>query len=100
VIWTFALVGIGFKIVSQDMEARWSLVSYLGLGWFALLALPDFWNGLPRFSTYAIASGGVFYTIGTAFYRKKGMPYRYPIWHFFGSLGGASFFAAIWVAVG
>ncbi|MEL7197394.1 MAG: hemolysin III family protein [Pseudomonadota bacterium] len=99
IIWVFAGIGIAFKVVTSDMDSRWSLVSYLGLGWFALFALPSFWSELPRFSTYAIAAGGLFYTIGTLFYRRKGMPYRYPIWHGFGTLGGTSLFAAIWVAV-
>lgn len=99
VIWVLALVGFGFKLVGTNMDSRWSLLSYLGLGWLALLAMPDFWNGLPGFSTAAIGAGGMFYTIGTLFYRNKRLRYRYPIWHMFGTLGGFSFFAAIWTAV-
>ncbi|GAA4040195.1 PAQR family membrane homeostasis protein TrhA [Parerythrobacter jejuensis] len=99
VIWLFALMGMWFKFFATEIDSRWSLVSYLGLGWFALIALPDFWAELPGFTTAAIAAGGIFYTIGTLFYRKKGLSYRYPIWHAFGTLGGGSFFAAIWVAI-
>lgn len=99
VIWIFALMGVWFKFFAAEIDSRWSLVSYLGLGWFALVALPDFWSELPRFTTAAIATGGLFYTIGTLFYRNKAMRFRYPIWHTFGTFGGASFFAAIWVAV-
>ncbi len=100
IIWMFAIVGVWFKIFGKNLDSRWSLLSYLGLGWFALFALPDFWNELPRFSTYAIGIGGLFYTIGTLFYRRKGMRFRYPIWHAFGTLGGSSLYAAIWVALG
>ena len=46
-----------------------------------------------------LGAGGIFYTIGTQFYRRKEMAYRYPIWHSFGTCGGLSFFAAIWIAV-
>ncbi len=99
VIWILTLFGVWFKLSGDNGDSRWSLISYLGLGAFALIALPDFWAALPQASTWAILAGAVFYTIGTQFYRKKGMPYRYPIWHFFGSLGGASFFAAIWIAL-
>lgn len=99
-IWIFAAIGVGFKMLASDFAGRWSLISYLGMGWFGLFALPDFWNGLPGFSTAAIGAGGLFYTLGTLFYRKKGMRFRYPIWHLFGTLGGSSFFAAIWVAIG
>ncbi len=99
VTWIFALVGAAFKIFGSDIDTRWSLASYIGLGWFALVALPDFWTQLPAFSTFAIAAGGVFYTVGTLFYRSKTMRFRYPIWHAFGTMGGASFFAAIWRGV-
>lgn len=99
-IWAFAAIGVGFKMLARNFAGRWSLISYLGMGWFGLFALPDFWNGLPGFCTAAIAAGGMFYTVGTLFYRSKTMRFRYPIWHVFGTLGGASFFAAIWVAVG
>ncbi len=99
ITWSLALVGAAFKMFASDIDTRWSLASYIGLGWFALVALPDFWTQLPGFSTAAIAAGGVFYTIGTLFYRSKSMRFRYAIWHTFGTLGGASFFAAIWTGV-
>ena len=99
VVWMLAILGIAFKLFARDMDPRWSLMSYLGLGAFALLALPDFWNELPGLTTAAIAAGAIFYTIGTWFYRQKEMRFRYPIWHAWGTLGGASFCASIWIAL-
>lgn len=99
VIWAFAAAGVAFKVLNSNMDSRWSLISYLGMGWFALFALPTFWSELPGVSTTAFAAGGLFYTIGTIFYARKGMRFRYPIWHALGTLGGTSFFVAIWVAV-
>jgi len=99
VSWLFALVGVWFKLFGSNPYSRWSLVSYLGLGWFALAALPDFWSTLPGLSTATIAAGGLFYTLGTFFYSSKTIRYRYAIWHAFGTLGGTSFFAAIWMAL-
>ncbi len=98
-IWAFAAMGVWFKMFAVTIDGRWSLVSYLGLGWFALFALPSFWSELPGITTWAIAAGGIFYTIGTMFYRQKQLRFRYPIWHAIGTLGGISFFVAIWVAV-
>lgn len=100
VLWVFAMGGAMFKLGGGNPDSKWSLISYLGMGWFALVALPDFWAGLPGASVAFIAAGGVFYTIGTLFYRSKTMAYRYPIWHAFGTCGGLSFFTAIWLAVG
>lgn len=99
-MWLFAGIGVVFKLAGGNLDSKWSLISYLAMGWFALFALPDFWVGLPSVSTALIGAGGLFYTIGTLFYRHKGMAYRYPIWHAFGTCGGTSFFVAIWMAVG
>ncbi|MGB3472976.1 MAG: hemolysin III family protein [Erythrobacter sp.] len=99
VIWAFSAAGVAFKVLTSNMDSRWSLISYLGMGWFALFALPTFWSELPGVSTTAFAAGGLFYTIGTIFYARKGMRFRYPIWHGLGTLGGTSFFVAIWLAV-
>ena len=94
-----ANLGVLFKMVAPSLDTRWSLISYLGLGLFALTALPDFWYRLPVLVTISVAAGAGFYMIGTAFYRRKGMRFRYPIWHGVGSLGGVSFFVAIWNAI-
>jgi len=98
-LWFFALVGMGFKLAGANPDSPWSLVSYLGMGWFGLIALPDFWAGLPGVSVALLGAGGVFYTIGTLFYRRKSMRFRYPVWHGFGTCGGLCFFAAVWIAV-
>lgn len=98
-IWALACVGVWFKLSGNNGDSKWSLASYLGLGSFALVALPDFWSELPHFTTYAILTGAIFYSIGTVFYRQKGMRFRYPIWHAWGTLGGTSFFVSIWTAV-
>lgn len=98
-VWTLAFAGVWFKLSGDHGDSRWSLVSYLGLGAFCFIALPDFWAQLPPLTTYAVGGGALFYTIGTVFYRRKRMPYRYPIWHAFGAVGGFLFFVAVWAAV-
>ena len=99
IVWLFALAGVLFKVFGTNIEAKWSLASYLGLGWFGLFALPDFWDALPTAALIALGSGGIFYTLGTLFYKSKSLSFRYPIWHFFGLLGGSSFFASIWITL-
>lgn len=98
-VWVLASLGIVFKLIATDMDPRWSVMSYLGLGAVGLLALPDFSQQLPWKTTIAIGTGALLYTVGTWFYRQKDMPFRYPIWHAWGTLGGGSLCAAIWIAV-
>lgn len=99
IIWLCAAIGLWFKLVVGGVESRWSLFSYIAMGCFAFFALPDFWAHLPKLTTQLIGAGAVFYLIGTVFYRRKTMRFRYPIWHIWGTFGGVSFFTAIWVAI-
>lgn len=99
VIWVFAVFGFLFKLAASDMDPRWSVLSYLGLGAMGLFAMPDFWRELPFLTTAMIAMGAFFYTVGTWFYRQKQMRFRYPIWHSWGTLGGTSLCASIGIAL-
>jgi len=99
VIWAFALFGFVFKLAASNMDPRWSVLSYLGIGALGLFAMPDFWNELPMLTTIAIGAGAFFYTVGTWFYRQKERPFRYPIWHTWGTLGGTSLCTSIGIAL-
>lgn len=99
IVWGLAIPAMLYKIVGSNLDSRWSLVSYLGLGWMGILAVPDLMEILPVLSLWAMLAGGVFYSLGTIFYARKALPFRYSIWHSFVMMGGASFFVAIWVAL-
>jgi len=98
-VWLLAIPAMLYKIFGNNVEPRWSLASYLGLGWIGIIAAPDLLEALPQFTIFAIFAGGFFYSFGTIFYARKKQAYRYSIWHSFVLLGGASFFVAIWIAV-
>ncbi|MEM6475147.1 MAG: hemolysin III family protein [Pseudomonadota bacterium] len=99
VIWICAGLGCVFKVFASQLDSRWSLVSYFGLGLLGLAALPDFWTQLPKATSYALLAGGVLYSIGTWYYRQKERRFRYPIWHAWGTLGATSFVTGIWIAL-
>lgn len=99
IIWALAIPASLYKIFGKSVDTRWSLWSYMGLGWMALIAMPDFWEYLSGAAIIAMACGGISYSVGTIFYTRKSMPYRYAIWHFLGFMGGASFFTAIWISL-
>ncbi|WP_339691874.1 hemolysin III family protein [uncultured Parasphingorhabdus sp.] len=98
-VWALAIPAILYKIFGKNLDSRWSLASYLGLGWMGIIGVPEMMEQLPPLSLWAMLAGGVFYSLGTIFYARKGRPFRYSIWHSFVMMGGASFFVAIWVAL-
>ena len=98
-IWSLALPAMAFKLISNNIEPKWSLASYLGLGWMGLLAVPEFGNHLSTAATVSILIGGLTYTSGTYFYAKKEQAYRQAIWHVFVLTGTGFMYYAIWTTV-
>ncbi len=98
-VWLLAIPAMIYKMIGEEIEPRWSLASYLALGWLGLLAVPEFVTKLPSLAVYAVISGGIIYTLGTLFYARDSLKYRNAIWHSFVLLGSFCFFLAIWNTV-
>ncbi|MGB0505244.1 MAG: PAQR family membrane homeostasis protein TrhA [Pikeienuella sp.] len=96
--WALTALAIWNKITNENVKSRWSTASYLGLGAIGLCALPDLTN-VPIETLWAIIGGAACYVIGTGFYARKSMPYRYAIWHMWVNFGGISMFVGIWMAL-
>lgn len=98
ICWVLTFVAMWNKITNETVKSRWSTASYLGLGALGLLALPDL-SGFPAATPWCILAGALCYVIGTAFYARKTMPFRYSIWHTWVNLGGIGMFAGVWIAL-
>ena len=96
--WGLTAVAVWNKITNETVKSRWSTASYLGLGAIGLGALPDL-TDLPIATLWFILTGSACYVVGTAFYARKTMPYRYAVWHMWVNIGGALMFAGIWTAL-
>ena len=96
--WVLALVAIWNKITNPQIKSKWSTASYLALGAIGLLALPDL-TDVPTITPKLILAGSAAYAIGTIFYARKTLPFRYAIWHSWVTLGGMLMFAGIWLAL-
>lgn len=98
VCWGLTAVAIWNKIRNENVKSRWSTASYLGLGAIGLSALPDL-TGVPGATLWCILGGALCYVIGTGFYARKSMPFRYAIWHMWVNFGGILMFIGIWLAL-
>lgn len=96
--WALALAAIWNKITNPEIKSKWSTASYLALGAIGLLALPDL-KDVPAITPKLILAGSAAYAIGTLFYARKSLPFRYAIWHLWVTLGGMLMFAGIWLAL-
>jgi hemolysin III len=98
VCWGLTFIAIWKKITDENVQSRWSTASYLALGAIGMLALPDL-GDVPMATLWCIIGGAICYVVGTAFYVRKTMPYRYAIWHLWVNFGGIAMFIGIWLAL-
>ncbi|MEM7439530.1 MAG: hemolysin III family protein [Pseudomonadota bacterium] len=98
-VWVIAIPAVLLKLLVQNLDSKWSLVSYLALGWIGVLALPDMWRNLPVAALAFVIAGGLIYTAGTFFYARKTQPFRYAIWHSFVLVGTSAFLTAVYMTV-
>lgn len=96
--WGLTALAMWNKINGETVKSRWSTASYLGLGALGLTALPAM-TGVPVATLWCILAGSACYVVGTVFYARKSMPYRYAIWHVWVNLGGIAMFAGVWLAL-
>lgn len=96
--WTLTALAIWFKLTAAQVKSRWSTASYLGLGAIGLTALPDL-TMAPLETLWCVLAGAAAYVIGTVFYTRRALPFRYAIWHGWVNLGAIAMFIGLWLAV-
>ena len=99
IVWSLAVAGIAFKIVLKHRFEKLSLVTYLGMGWLVVVAMPQMLANVALGGLILIASGGVAYTLGAVFYAIKKIPFNHAIWHLFVLIGSICHFLAIYLYV-
>jgi hemolysin III len=95
-IWGMALLGVVLKSVRGIGRGRLSTVLYVGMGWFAVVAIDPLlarigWGGI-----LWLLAGGLAYTAGVAFYATDHrVKFGHAVWHLFVLAGSAFHFVAV-----
>ncbi|MCU5774599.1 hemolysin III family protein [Erwiniaceae bacterium BAC15a-03b] len=99
VIWSLALIGIGFKLLFAHRFPAMSLITYLLMGWLSLIVVYQLAMKLLPGGIWLLAAGGIIYTLGVIFYAVERIPYNHAIWHGFVLGGSLCHFLAIYFYV-
>ncbi|KAB3533246.1 PAQR family membrane homeostasis protein TrhA [Alkaliphilus serpentinus] len=97
-VWTIAIVGIVFKIITFnkfDKHKALSLGLYILMGWIVIIAIKPMVELAPKGLLIWLLAGGLVYTAGTIFYAIKRIPFNHAIWHLFVLTGSAFHFVGI-----
>lgn len=100
VVWGLALVGIGLESFSNERKSLLTMVIYVLMGWLILIALKPLIELLPTMGFIWLVLGGIFYTVGIAFYVFDGrVRHFHGVWHLFVLAGSLSHFFAMFFYV-
>jgi hemolysin III len=90
VVWSLALLGIAQEIRYAKGARGLSLVIYMMMGWLAVIGIQPLIAALGWEGFAWLAAGGLFYTVGIAFYATDHkVRHGHGIWHVF-VLGGST----------
>jgi hemolysin III len=99
-VWGLAVLGVTLQLTGQLKRHPILATSlYLLMGWISVVAIRPIMQVMPAGGIAWIAAGGVFYTVGVAFFAMRRLRYAHFIWHLF-VIGGTTchYFAVLWHA--
>ncbi len=94
-IWGLALFGFAFKAYSADKFEWLSTLTYVLMGWVALVAIVPIIENLPLPALMWLIGGGVLYTVGVFFFLLETVPFAHTVWHLFVLAGSMCHFFAV-----
>ena len=99
-VWTIAIFGIVFKVITYGKFENYkmaSLLLYIAMGWLLVVAIKPMLEIVPRGFFMWLLSGGLAYTLGAILYSIKKIPYNHAIWHMFVLAGSVMHFVGIFI---
>lgn len=93
--WVMVTAGILQKTLSKKKEPKPSVAIYLIMGWTIVVFMPLFIKRASLELLSMVLLGGIMYSLGAFFYKKKAFKYYHLVWHIFVNLGVAAHFVGI-----
>lgn len=90
IVWSMALLGVIFKAFYAGRFKRFSIISYLIMGWLSVLVIYQLYQVLTLVAFILLLLGGAAYSVGVIFYINKRIPFNHAIWHGFVFIGAIS----------
>lgn len=95
IIWGIAILGIAVKVTVSHESGRLSTLSYLAMGWLALVAIKPLYENLVTGAFVFLVLGGISYTLGVYFFARDHKHLHHAVWHLFVLAGSVLHFLAV-----
>eukprot|EP01134_Creolimax_fragrantissima_P002513 CFRG2513T1 len=93
--WALALCAV-FLSLQQKKYAKYELITFVFMGWLAIIPGYEFMNCMQSEGLALVAVGGLFYTVGIYFFiRGQTIPMLHAVWHFMVLGGSISHYFAV-----
>ena len=99
IVWIAAIAGIVFEVILTNRYPKLSTYLYLIMGWMGIFLIYPLYKSFHPVGILLLFLGGVFYSVGTIFYRMKHNGWMHVIWHLFVAAGAGSMFFSIYLYV-
>jgi hemolysin III len=95
-VWGCAIAGVCLKAFAGTKFPVLSTWLYVAMGWLALLVIKPLWEAMSAWGLFWLIAGGLFYTVGVAFYfLDERVRYTHFVWHLFVLSGTVCHFIAV-----
>lgn len=83
IVWTACIVGIVLNAISIERFKKFSMWCYIASGWCVVIAVVPVVQMVPWQGLLFLLAGGIAYTGGVYFYKKKTVRWFHTVWHLF-----------------
>jgi len=94
--WALAITGTALYSANRTNMRRVELAVYILMGWAIIAGLYRLWSSIPRTSFILLLTGGVVYTMGTFWYRRRHRRVSHVIWHIHVVIAAACHWLSLW----
>ena len=94
--WALAVTGVVLCSVKHSSMKRVEVAVYVLMGWAVIAAFPRLWRNIPRISSILLLAGGLVYTMGTFWYRRRQRRASHVIWHVHVVAAAACHWLSLW----
>ena len=94
--WSLAIAGITLYVLGFRFVRKMEVTIYILMGWVIAVSFVPLMHSVPIQSLVLVFTGGVIYSLGTIWYRKKNIRCTHVVWHVFVLLGTICHWFSIW----
>jgi len=94
--WALAITGITLNVLNSKALKKIEIAAYVCMGWAIIAGFFPLVRSVPPQSVFLLIAGGIAYTLGIIWYRKKEQKYTHAIWHVFVIFGAVCHWFSIW----